>query len=251
MFPTRTLIATQAKLYLREPANVFFALVFPALLLVAVGFILPGMRDPIEDAGPAFAGLRPIDLYLPAVLALAVATIALTTYPPVFAIYREKGVLRRFATTPVPASRLLGAEIVVNLVALVAGVVLALVAGWLLLDFAMPSQPLVVVGGFVLGALALMAVGSLIAAVAPTGGAASAISMSLYFPMLFFAGIWLPGPAMPEVLQRVATAVPLGSVAQALTEGWFGGDVPWLQLAVLAAWTVVLVPLAARLFRWT
>lgn len=56
---------------------------------------------------------------------------------------------------------------------------------------------------------------------------------------------------MPEALATVATYVPLGAVAQGLSEGWFGDGEPVLQLVVMAAWTVVLVPLAARLFRWT
>lgn len=247
----RTLTANQARLFLREPANVFFGLAFPTVLLVGIGLALPGMRDPIEDAGPELAGIRPIDIYVPVVLALAIATIALTTFPPTFGVYREKGILRRLSTTPMPASRLLVAELAVNVVAMLLGVALALGAAVTVLDIAGPSQPLLVTGVFLLGALQMLALGCLIAALVPTAGAASVASMTLYFPMLFFAGVWTPGPVMPDGLATVATYVPLGAVAQALTEGWFGDGVPALQLVVMAGWTVVLVPLAARLFRWS
>lgn len=247
----RMMLRTQAKLYLREPANVFFALVFPALLLLGIGMAIPGMRDPIDEGPLAAAGIRPVDLYATAVLALAVATVALTTYPQVFAIYREKGVLRRLRTTPMRASRLLVAEIVVNLVALVLGIVLALVVGALVFDLRVPEQPLVVVAALVLGATSMMALGSVVTALAPTAGAASAMGMSLYFPMLFFGGIWVSVALMPEALQNIATFVPLGAVAQALNEGWFGDGVPLLQLLVSLGWTVVLVPLAAKVFRWS
>lgn len=246
----RTILSTQARLFLREPASVFFALVFPALLLVAVGLAIPGMREPIGEGPLAGSGIRPVDLYATAVLALAVGTVALTTYPQVFAIYREKGVLRRLRTTPVHASRLLVAEVLVNLAALAVGVVLALVAGFALFDLEPPTQPLVVLAALVLGAASMMALGSVITALAPTTGAASAMGMTLYFPMLFFGGVWVSTALMPPALQSVATYVPLGAVAQALDEGWFGDGVPALQLLVSLGWAAVLVPLAARVFRW-
>lgn len=244
------LVANQTRLFLREPANVFFGLAFPTVLLLGVGLLLPGMRDAIEAAGVP-PGLRPVDIYLPVVIALAIATTAITTLPPVFGTYREKGVLRRLSTTPMPASRLLVAEIVVNAAALLAGVVVALVAAAAVFGIRTPEQPGVVVAVFALGTVQMMALGCLLAALVPTGGSATAAGMLLYFPMLLFAGVWTPGPVMPEGLATVATYVPLGSVAQGLSEGWFGDGVPVLQLVVMAAWTVVLVPLAARLFRWT
>lgn len=247
----RTMLMTQAKLYLREPANVFFALVFPAMLLLAIGMAIPGMREPIQDGPPELAGVRPVDLYATAVLALAIATVALTTYPQVFAIYREKGVLRRLRTTPMPASRLLVAEICVNLAALAIGIGLALLVGVAVFDLRMPSQPLVVLLALVLGAASMMALGSLVTALAPTTGAASAMGMGLYFPMLFFGGVWVSVALMPATLQTIATYVPLGAVAQALNEGWFGHDFPLLQLGVSVGWVLVLVPLAARVFRWS
>ena len=57
---------------------------------------------------------------------------------------------------------------------------------------ALPRQ----LAGFVLAALlaaaALLAIGLFVAAVAPTGRAANAIGTILFFPMMFFAGLWLP-----------------------------------------------------------
>jgi ABC-2 type transport system permease protein len=36
-----------------------------------------------------------------------------------------------------------------------------------------------------------------------------------------------------------------------MSYGWFGGATfPWLEIAVMLAWTAVLTPLAVRLFRW-
>src|SRR5690606_2730110 len=113
------LLATEARLWLRDPGTVFFALVFPTVLLVGVGFAIPGMRTPIEDAPPPWLGLTAVSLYAPVVLAAAIATPALTTMPVYFATFREKGLLRRLSTTPMRPQGIVVAHLVINLVAVV------------------------------------------------------------------------------------------------------------------------------------
>ena len=244
------LTRAEGRLYLREPMNVFFGLVFPTLLIFMLGFLIPAMQETVPGE-PGFADLRIIDLFAPIILALAIATVSLTTLPPVFGSYRERGVLRRLSTTPLPASRLLIAQVAVNVAAVVVAVALALVGGVALLDLALPTQPLLVVGAFLLAAVEMISLGCLISAVVPTAAGASGLGMVLYFPMLFFAGVWLPGPLMPAGLAQVSGWTPLGAASQAMTEGWFGSGVPVQQLVVMVIWTLVLVPLAARLFRWS
>ena len=75
--------------------------------------------------------------------------------------------------------------------------------------------------------------------------------MLLYMTSLFFAGVWFPLPLMPEAVQTISRFTPLGAASQALAAGWYEGRFPGVELAVMAVWTVVFVPLAARLFRWT
>lgn len=245
----RALTLAEARMYVRDPSNAFFALLFPTVLLLALGLVMPGMQDPLKDV-PGMAHLRMIDVFVPITMALALGTVSLTTFPAVFGTYREKGVLRRLSTTPLPASRLLVAQVAVNVAALVAAVLLSLLAGAVVLGIAAPAQPLLVVVVFLLGAVQMIALGCLLAALVPSAGSANAAGMLLYLPMLFFAGVWLPGPLMPEGLARFSGFVPLGAAAQALEVAWFGDGLPARQMVVMAVWTLVLVPLAARLFRW-
>ena len=217
-----TLTLSEARLYLREPGSAFFALIFPTLLLVAVAVVL----------------------------ALAIATVSLTTFPVAFGTYREKGVLRRLSATPLPASRLLVAQVVVNVAALVVAVVAALLAGAAVLRITGPEQPVLLAGVFVLAAVQMIAVGCVVAALVPSASTANGVGMLLYFPMRFFAGVWVPGPLLPDALAAVSSWVPLGAAAQAMETAWFGSGVPAQQVLVMVAWTAVLVPVAARVFRW-
>src|SRR5690348_1382273 len=110
------LITTEAKLYVREPLAAFFGILFPSVLLLVLGNAIPGFTQPADDLG----GRRPIDIYLPIVLALAIATVTMVTLLGTLALYRERGVLRRLSATPVSPVRLLVPQFVVNLGALIA-----------------------------------------------------------------------------------------------------------------------------------
>ena len=97
---------------------------------------------------------------------------------------------------------------------------------------------------------ALQALGLLVAAIAPSGRAAQIIGMLIFYPMLFFSGMWWPIPEMPPVLQHVAEATPLGAAWQAMSNAGMGHWPPALPLLTLAGYAVVLSLAAARLFRW-
>lgn len=245
------LTRTEARLFSRDFGSVFFALAFPTVLMVGMGLAIPGMRDPIEGLGGPFEGALVIHIFTPALVSVAIATIGLTTLPAYLAGYREQGVFRRLATTPMRPSGVLYAHVVISVVALLIAAPLAVIAGIVLFDVPLPGQWPVVIAAFLLGSAAILSIGLVIGGLAPKASVASGIGMLVYFPMLFFAGLWTPGPLMPDTLQTIAGYTPLGAVSQAMSEGWFGTGTPWLQLGVLTAYSVVTFAVAARTFRWS
>ena len=245
-----TLLRTETRVWLRDGATVFFSLAFPTVLLLGVGFGIPGMREPMADVPAPWQGLTPVAAYVPVLLAVSLATPLLTVMPVAFGQYRERGVLRRLGTTPMRPQALVVTHLVINLVAIVVASLVILLAGQLVFGLRAPAHLGIVVLGYVLGIAAMYSVGVLVAARVPRGSAASGIGSLLYFPMLFFAGVWTPGPTMPDAVAAIATFTPLGAAAQAMTAGWFGEAFPALRLVVLAAWTAVALPVGIRLFRW-
>lgn len=246
----RSLARTEGRLFLRDRGSVFFALIFPSVLVVGVGFAIPGMRDVMTGVPARWAGLRPVDVYVPVTLAAAIAGPALTTLPVTMATYREQGVFRRLSTTPMRPRAVLTAHVAINIAALLLAAVLALLVAAAVFGPPAPVQVGVAAAAFVLGAASMFGLGLLVAGRARKGSAASSLGMLLHLPMLFLAGMWTPGPAMPGVVGEIAAYTPLGAASQAMTEAWFGTGVPVLQLVAMVAWVVVLYPLAARLFRW-
>jgi ABC-2 type transport system permease protein len=236
---------TELKLFLRDPTAVFFAVVFPPMLLGILGAI-PAFREPSEDLG----GQRVIDLYVPIMIGFVLAMLALSVLPTYLATYREKGILRRLSTTPVQPSSLLLAQLAMGVGMALVAVTLVLGIGVVVFGTAMPEQLLGYLVAFVLAAAASFAVGLLIAAVAPSGKAASGIGSILFFPMMFLAGLYFPREVMPEVLRRIGDFTPLGAGVQALQDATTGAWPQPLHLAVLAAFAIAASLTAARLFRW-
>jgi ABC-2 type transport system permease protein len=235
----------EMRLFLREPASVFFTVLFPTLLVVILGLI-PGFREPNTSLG----GLRVIDLYVPIAIALSLAMLALTAMPSYLSTYREKGILRRLAVTPMPPARLLLAQLLTNLLMAIVAVGLLLAVARMAYDVAMPQQVVGYIVAFLLAAAALFAMGLLVAALAPSGKAAPSIGLMLYFPIMFFAGLWVPRAAMPETLRHISDFTPLGAGVQALQDAAGGAWPQPLHLAVMAAYVIVFSVAAARFFRW-
>lgn len=239
------LTAVETRLFLREPVAVFLALAFAPLLLVILG-IIPALREPDPDLG----GLRPITLYLPIIVAMGVGMFALSSLSQLFAAYREKGVLRRMRTTPVQPMVMLGAQLLMATILSVLTMVALLAIARLAFDIDVPQNIPAYLVAYLLLASSMFAIGLLISAVAPSSRSATAIGTLAFFPLAFFAGIWLPRDSMNDVLRAISDFTPLGAGVQSLQDAAAGEWPQLLHLAVMLGWTIVAGGLAARYFRW-
>ena len=245
------MIAVEAKLFLREPTNVLFGVLFPTGLLLGLGAI-PALQTPSPD----YDGLRPIDVWAPTALVFGIVLIAVQHIPTVIATYRERGILRRMSTTPVHPRIVLIAQMIVAFVAVLVSAALMILVAWAVLGIAPPERVGDFVVAFIVGYAAVLGVSMIPAALARTGSAATSIGTLLFVVLMFFGGAFLPRVLMPEVLQRIGEFVPPG--LQALITAWSpqagqvtAGSQPfWLQIAVLAGIAVLTSAIAAKLFRW-
>jgi ABC-2 type transport system permease protein len=181
---------------------------------------------------------------------LIIGLLSLNVLAGVLGTYRERGVLRRLAVTPVRPATLLLAQAVVNLALLLTMVIALLTIANVAFDVPLPGNIPGFLVALVLCVGAMFSVGLLIAAVAPTGKAANGIGTVLFFPMAFLAGLWTPGPLLPDVVRKISDFTPLGAGVQAMQKAWEGSFPSSLHLVVLLAFIAGLGFIAARLFRW-
>ncbi|MFE3253138.1 ABC transporter permease [Streptomyces sp. NPDC059209] len=238
-------LRTEARLLSREPGVLFWMITFPSLLMVILGLI-PGFGDPEPDLG----GRRVIDLYVPVAALLAVIVAGLQSLPPILIGYRERGILRRMSTTPVRPATLLVSQLVLLGGGALASAALVIAVGRIAFGVALPGQLAGYLLALVLATAGALALGGLVCAIARTQKAGQAIGSALFFPSMFTAGVWLPVQTMPDLLRDIVGYSPMGAASEALDAAMRGGWPHWVDLVVMALWTVLLTAGAARWFRW-
>lgn len=250
------LTTVEAKLFLREPMVVIFGVVFPTILLLGLGAI-PALREP----SPEFGGVRFVDVWAPTALVLGLGILGVQYIPSVLASYRENGILRRMSTTPVHPGTVLAAQLIVGMAAAIAAAGLLIVSAWLALDVPPPQHPWWFALTLVVGYGALLAIGTLIAAVTPNVRVANGVAMLAYMVVMLIGGVFLPRFLLPDFLVRLGAYTPPG--VQALLDAWSGetsaaatagmseaGPSLLVQLGIMALIAVVVGAIAAKLFRW-
>jgi ABC-2 type transport system permease protein len=239
------IVLNEVRLTWRRPIGLIGGVGIPVVLLVIFGE-LPSFKQSL----PAFGGQTIFDAYVPVLAAFGLSMLALLGLPLPLVSYRELGVLRRLSTTPVPPSWVLAAQAVVQLFIAVASVVVIFAVSMTAFGAPAPKSPAGLAVSVAVSAAGLFAIGLLIAAVARTSTAANVIGRLAFFPLMFFAGLWLPRALMPTILLDISNYTPLGAAVQAIQDSMQTGFPPAAPLLVLAAYAVIFGFLAHRFFRW-
>jgi ABC-2 type transport system permease protein len=237
------------KIFWRNPAAVFFTVLFPVVLLVIFGVVFSDQTVDVDG------GIEITTYYVPAILTLACVSATMQTLAMTLVIAREDGRLKRSRGTPMPAwvfiAGRVGNSIVIALLMLV--VVAAL--GKLLLGVPIPwgrAPDLLVV--LAVGAAAFCCLGLALTALIPSQEAAAPIVNALLLPLYFLSGIFIPDDELPSGVIDFANHFPIRPFFQAFFDAYVPGSGPalaWGHLAVVAIWGVAGLLLAIRFFRWT
>ncbi|WP_454923414.1 ABC transporter permease [Actinoallomurus soli] len=193
----------ELKLLAREVIVPAVVLLLPLALLLGFGF-QPGANKAQHNLGGQTA-----PEYMAALgVGIAVTILGLSILPTTLAGYREKGVLRRMATTPVRPAYLLMVQLLIYVAMAIAAVAMLIVAARILFGTPVPERFPAFLAAFVLGMGALFGIGLVIAAVAPSSKAGTGIGMLLFFPSTGAVGMLFTVLEMRrrEILDRLAEA---------------------------------------------
>jgi ABC-2 type transport system permease protein len=239
------LLVLEAKLHLRDWPSLLFTIGLPVGLLIVLGVSIPSFTE-AQDGGQ-----RIVDTHMPSTMVLlALLTLSCSVLPAVLATYRQQGVLRRMSTTPVHPARLLGVQLLINLAVGTVSTVILILAGWLAFGSAPPQAWAWFILVFLLGTAALLAIGLVIAAFAPSAKSAPGIGSVVMFPLMFLGGMWVPREIMPDPLRAISDFSVAGPFTQALKDTWAGQPPQLMHMVVVAAGLVLFGGLAVRSFRW-
>jgi ABC-2 type transport system permease protein len=239
------LVLNEARLAWRSPRGLAFGAALPIAMLVLFG-ALPHYQQPLASLG----GLTRFDAEVPVLAAFVIAALALLVLPAPLAAYREQGILRRMSATPVRPGWVLAAQVAVSTALAAIALAVLFAAGVAGFGVAAPKDPGALILSLLLCMIALFALGLFIGAVAPTAGSVIVFEGASFFPLIFFAGLWVPIQEMPGILQDIASYTALGAAVQAAQDSMEGTFPPAKPLLVMVVWGAAFTLAAWRFFRW-
>jgi ABC-2 type transport system permease protein len=231
------LIKMEFKKLIRQPANLFLTLLFPAILTLTFGI---AFSDPE-------LGMN-LNLMVPGLIAYACIFIIMTIAQS-FSSERQEGLLRRMSTTPMTSSIFMGSHIITNiLISILQVVIVFLIA--VLIGF----KPEGGIGSIFLAfpiialfSLSSVGLGLITATVSKTPEAATGISFVFILPQMFF-GTFLP---ITDTTRQIAMLMPSHYVVDALTMIFGGTGINasvLLDIGVISIVSVLIIIIGIMLF---
>ena len=238
------------KTFWRNPASVFFTVLLPIIFLFIFATIFG--NDTIEELG----GVKTTTYYVPAILTLAV--ISATMVSPAISITadRETGVLKRVRGTPLPSWVFIAGRVGNALVISLLMLVVVTVLGRLVYGVTIPGETLpAVFVTLLVGAASFACLGFAMTVIIPSEQAAPAVTNAIALPLYFISGIFIPESEIPDGVLHFADIFPFRHFFEAFFNAFdpntAGVGFEWGNLAIVAAWGLAGLLVAALFFRWT
>ena len=237
------------KAFWRNPASVFFTVMFPVILLLIFATVFGGQTVNVRG------GIKTTAYYVPAIITLAVISATMQSLAMSLVIAREDGRLKRGRGTPMPPWVFIAGRVGNSIVTAVVMLVLLAVIGGLVYSVSFPwgriPEVLLVLA---IGAASFSTLGIALTAAIPTQDAAAPIVNFILLPLYFLSGVFIPDDQLPSGIIHFADVFPIRHFFLAFFDAYVPGGlhaVDWGHLLIVMIWGVGGLLLALRFFRWT
>jgi len=237
---------TEFKLSTRNFTYMFFAFVFPPMMLLLFGGIYGNQPTQFYNGHGA------VDVLTPAYIGMIIAVSGIMGLPMQLAEYRQHKVLKRYKASPISTGTIMIPHFVVNGALCMIGTIILIIVGKLVFHLQFFGNIFFFAIAYLISMVCIFSIGFLIAAIAPNNRAASAIAFLLYFPMLFLSGATMPLQLMPDFIIHISRLIPLTYCLEILQGTWMGGQLSMYgnSILILAAISIVCTGISIKLFRW-
>jgi ABC-2 type transport system permease protein len=207
----------------------------------------------IEKVGIEALNIRYIDFLVPGIVAMMIMSNNMNGVAGQISAWRERGILRRMQGTRLKASTFIAAQITARLLLNGTQALLVVLIANLIFDINVAGSWLALIFFIVLGTLAFMAIGFIIAGMAKNPESAGPIAGFVSFPLLFLGGVFFPINNMPDMIQPVVKVLPIAHLTSALRETMNIGTSFFAlgtETLILGAWLVGGFAIASWVFKW-
>lgn len=192
-----------------------------------------------------------IDFFLPGVIGLTAMTTTVNWMVGLQTRYRENGIFKKLATTPITQAEWLTSLILWQILTVFLSVGIILVVGNLAFNVHLTLDALSI-GIIILSSAMFSALGLIIARFVKEEETAGAAAGAITFPMMFLGGSFFPLESMPAYLQAIAKVMPLTYVNNGLRDAmiYANNSGAFNNLLVLAVLTVVFMGVGVVISTW-
>ncbi len=195
---------------------------------------------------------RMIDFYMAGMLGVALLWLGVFGVAQPVVTQRVAGVLRRFSVTAITRRTMLAGEVAWRVSVGILQAVIFLAVGYLGFQVGVKDW-LPFAGAVLLGTLVFVSLGYVIAGLARSTESANGIGQLLNFPMMMLSGSIFSAEMLPGFFKPVVAIMPLTYLSDLFRQTMVGLTPMYpmaLDFAVLGGWFIVLLALAAKLWRW-
>jgi ABC-2 type transport system permease protein len=193
------------------------------------------------------------DFLVPGIIALSIMQTGIFSVAFAFVQQKQTGVLRRLMATPMKVSQFLAAQVITRLLMAAVQVAILLIVGVAAFHFHLAGNVVELMLACIFGSAIFIAIGFAISGFASDEQAVPALANILVLPMMFLSGIFFSRDSMPSWLHSISDFLPLTYVVDAIRSIAVNGSHLWnlsSDMLGIAAWLVITVVIAIRLFRW-
>ncbi len=198
-------------------------------------------------------GLTTLDYIFSGLLGFTILSLGVFGPTTVFPRMKEKGILRRYNTTPIKVWQYFAGNVLSNSFVGLLAVALMFIVALLLFNVSMRGDYLSLAVITILGTVVLFGVGLAAGGWAKNEMQAAPLANLVAFPMMFLSGVFFPRFLMPDWLQTASDFLPLTPLIDGLrliiTEGRTLLELG-PELAMLGGWLIVIYAIAFKVFRW-
>lgn len=177
----------------------------------------------VENQQVLSSQFKYIDFFVPGIIGLTVLTTGVLGTVGTNTQYRNNGILRKLATTPLGKSEWIISKMLYQTVVILISAFLIIIVAKLVYNVTAVPNVVTLLLLFV-GTICFTGIGMIIARFVKDEDAANAAASAVTFPMLFLAGTFIPLETMPDYLQTVAKFLPLTYLNYGLRDAMILGD---------------------------
>ena len=177
----------------------------------------------VENQQVLSSQFKYIDFFVPGIIGLTVLTTGVLGTVGTNTQYRNNGILRKLATTPLGKSEWIISKMLYQTVVILISASLIIIVAKLVYNVTAVPNVVTLLLLFV-GTICFTGIGMIIARFVKDEDAANAAASAVTFPMLFLAGTFIPLETMPDYLQTVAKFLPLTYLNYGLRDAMILGD---------------------------